>query len=73
MGYSLNTTIDRNDDGDAHIKTIYLQADGAPLDMGLNVAGQVGLWALHVMQLLYRERYELLGIKADLEKVRTRF
>lgn len=41
--------------------------------MGLNVAGQVGLWALHVMQLLYRERYELLGIKADLEKVRTRF
>lgn len=73
MGYSLNTRLERNEAGDASIQTVYLQADGAPLDMGLKVAGQTGLWALHLMQLLYRERFELLGIRADLEEVRTRF
>jgi len=72
-GYSLNTTIERNEAGDANIQTVYLQGDGMQLDLGLKVAGQVGLWALHLMQLLYRERFELLGIRADLEKVRTHF
>jgi hypothetical protein len=73
MGYLLNTTIQRNDADDAHFQTIYLQADGAQLDMGLKVAAQIGLWGLHLMQLLYRERFELLGIRADLEEMRTRF
>lgn len=72
-GYSLNTTIERNEAGDANIQTVYLQGDGMQLDLGLKVAGQIGLWALHLMQLLYRERFELLGIRADLEEVRTRF
>lgn len=73
MGYSLNTTMQRNDAGDIAIETVYLQADGMQLNHGLKVAGQVGLWALHLMQLLYRERFELLGIRADLEDVRRRF
>lgn len=73
MGYSLNTTIDRNDDGDAHIKTIYLQDGGVQLGMGLKIAGQIGLWALHLMQLLYAARYELLGIRSDLDELRKRF
>jgi hypothetical protein len=73
MGYSLNTTIERNDAGDANIQIVYLQADGIQLDMGLKIAGQIGLWGLHLMQLLYRERFELLGIRATLEEVRTRF
>jgi hypothetical protein len=73
MGYSLNTTMQRNDAGDRTIETVYLQADGIQLDNGLKIAGQIGLWALHLMQLLYRERFELLGIRADLEDVRQRF
>ena len=73
MGYSLNTTIDRNDDGDAHIKTIYLRDDGVQLGKGLKIAGQIGLWALHLMQLLYAARYELLGIRSDLDELRKRF
>lgn len=73
MGYSLNTTMQRNDAGDTTVQTVYLQGDSMQLDNGLNVAGQIGLWALHLMQLLYRERFELLGIRADLEDVRTRF
>lgn len=73
MGYSLNMTIERTDAGDAIIQTVYLQSDGVQLDIGLKVAGQIGLWALHLMQLLYRERFELLGIRAELEGLRTRF
>lgn len=73
MGYSLNTTMQRNDAGDTTIETVYLQADGMQIDNGLKVAGQIGLWALHLMQLLYRERFELLGIRADLEDLRQRF
>ncbi len=73
MGYSLNTIMHRNDAGGTTIQTVYLQADSMQLDNGLKVAGQIGLWALHLMQLLYSERFELLGIRADLEEVRTRF
>lgn len=73
MGFLLNTTIQRNDAGDANIQTIYLQADGTQLDLALKFAGQVGLWVLHLMQLLYRERFELLGIRSDLEALRARF
>ena len=73
QGYLLNTTLTKNDAGDRTFETVYLQADGIGLDMGLKVAGQVGLWALHLMQLLYPERFELLGIRADLEELRPRF
>jgi len=45
-GYSLNTTIERNEAGDANIQTVYLHGDGMQLDLGLKVAGQIGLWGL---------------------------
>lgn len=73
LGYSLNTTMQRNAAGDIKIEALYLQADGMHLDNALKVAGQVGLWVLSLMQLIYRERFELLGIRADLEDVRKRF
>lgn len=72
LGYSLNSRMSRTDD-DVHFETIFLQANGAQLDNSMKVSGQVGLWGLHLMQLVYPERYELLGIKADLEEVRQRF
>lgn len=73
MGCSLNMLVQRNDAGDATFVTVYLQGDSISLDNGLKVGGQIGIWALHMMQLLYRERFELLGIRADLEDVRQRF
>lgn len=73
QGYSLNSAITRLDGGDVHFTTIYLQGNGLPLDNGLKTAGQVGLWALHLMQIIYASRYELLGIRAALEEIRTRF
>ena len=72
-GYLLNSTIDKNENDDVKIDTIYLHADDLQLGMGLKNAGQAGLRALHLMQLLYPERYELLGIRSELEEVRTRF
>jgi hypothetical protein len=72
QGYSLNSTIIR-DDSHVHFNAIYLHGDGLPLDLGMRTAAQVGLWPLHLMQLLYRERYELLGIRGELDELRKRF
>lgn len=72
QGFSLNSAI-RKDGGNVHFDTIYLQGDGLPLDLALKTLGQVGLWVLFVMQPIYKERYELLGIRAELDEVRRRF
>jgi hypothetical protein len=72
QGYSMHSTIVEADDR-IHFNAIYLQGDGMHLDFAMKVAAQVGLWPLLLMQLLYRERYELLGIRAELEQLRKRF
>lgn len=72
QGYSLNSTI-TNVGGDTHFNALYLQGNGPPLDLSIRTAAQVGLWPLLLMQLLYRERYELLGIREELEELRMRF
>lgn len=71
QGYSLNSTI-TNVSGNTHFDALYLQKDGLPLDQSIRTAAQVGLWPLLLMQLLYRERYELLGIRAELNELRKR-
>jgi len=72
-GYSLNSTMSKTAEGDVHLQTIYLQGDGLSLDLGMKTAAQVGIWSLLVMQLLYREKFELLGIRAELDDLRQRY
>lgn len=72
LGFSSNSAV-REDGENVHFDTIYLQGDGLPLDLALKTTGQVGLWVLHIMQLQYRERYDLLGIKQQVEEIRQRF
>ncbi|WP_449414468.1 hypothetical protein [Ochrobactrum teleogrylli] len=72
QGFSLSSTLQRDADK-IHMNTIYLHGDGLALDLGLKMVGRVGLWALHIMQLIYPQRYELLGIREDLEEIRVRF
>jgi len=72
QGYSLHSNVSEQDNN-IHFQTIYLQDNGGRLDRSMKIAGQVGLWALHLMQLIYRERYELLGLRSGLEEVRQRF
>lgn len=54
-------------------QTVFLHKDGVQMDHALKTTGQVGLWALHAFQLLYRERFMLLGVNESLEEIRNRF
>ena len=71
-GYAANWKISEDDD-QVRLETLYLQGDGIQMNASLKLAGQVALWVLHLMQLIYRERYELLGVREQMEEVRTRF
>ena len=72
LGFSVNTNI-RKDGENVHFETVYLQADEKRYDLGLKTSGQVGLWVLHIMQLVYPERYELLGVRVEIEAIRVRY
>jgi hypothetical protein len=66
-GFSINTNIGESD-GMISLDQVYLQADGIPLDHALKSLSRVGCWCLSVYQLLYKTRWELLGIKKRLEE-----
>ncbi|UVK39950.1 hypothetical protein LHFGNBLO_001365 [Mesorhizobium sp. AR10] len=72
QGFSLSTSI-RRVDGNVHLDTIYLHGDGLPLDLALKTTAQVGLWVLHIAQLLYAARFKLLGIETELAALRQRY
>lgn len=72
QGFAINSSVVRDGD-DVHFYTIYLQEGGIPMDHGLKTAARVGLWALHILQMIYPERFELLGIRAELEEMRGQF
>ncbi len=68
-GFSLNSAIQETSDR-VDFQTIYLHGDGLALNFGLQTTKQVGLWVLHIAQLIYPTRFSLLGIKDELEKLR---
>jgi hypothetical protein len=71
-GYSANLSVVR-DVKQVHFNAMYLQGDVPQLDYSMKIAGQVGLWALLAMQTLYAERYELLGIREELDQLTRGF
>lgn len=70
QGFSLNSAIRKQENGDVHFDTIYLQENGLSLDFGLKSATEVGVWSLHAAQLIYPVRFELLGIREELTSLR---
>jgi hypothetical protein len=54
-----------------HIKQLYLQADGVALDYGLKSTVQIGICSLHLFQWIFKERFELLGIRETLTNLRN--
>lgn len=72
QGYTQSSAL-REEDGSVYFDTLYLQGDGLPLDLAMKTAAQVGMWPLLIMQVMYRERFELLGIKPMLDEIRQRF
>ena len=35
--------------------------------------GQMGLWVLHIAQLIYTAKFQLLGTRDELEEIRKRY
>jgi hypothetical protein len=66
-GFSLNSNISEIDDTVEWLQ-IYLQGDGLPLDFALKSTAQIGVWNLAIFQLVYPQKWELLGLKAKLEE-----
>ena len=64
-GFSINTKINEGEESTEFLQ-IYLQGDGLQLDLALKTTAQVGVWALSIFQLVYPEKWELLGIKHEL-------
>lgn len=52
------------------IGQVYLQGDGVMLDYALKSTARAGVWGLGIFQLLYPEKWMLLGIKDELEQLR---
>lgn len=66
-GFSLNSSISEGADAIEFLQ-IYLQGDGLPLDFALKSTAQIGVWNLGIFQLVYPQKWELLGLKAKLEE-----
>lgn len=71
-GFSTNSMIVEEEEQTEFLQ-IYLQGDGVQLDLALKTTGQVGIWALSIFQLIYPEKWELLGIKHELIELRKHF
>lgn len=69
QGFSLSSEI-RRTDGSVHFDTIYLHGDGLPMELGIKTCAHVGIWVLHIAQILYPERFQVLSIKEELEELR---
>jgi hypothetical protein len=62
------TVIDRSDR--KSYESIYLHGDGLAMDHALRTTAQTGVCALEILQAVYPARFELLGVRADLLKLR---
>lgn len=51
-------------------ESIYLHGDGLALDHALKTTAQTGVCALDILQAVLPERFELLGVRADLLELR---
>jgi hypothetical protein len=52
-------------------QNFYLHGDGVPLDHAFKVTAQVGLGSLLMFEHIFRDRFRLLAIDAELQKLRS--
>lgn len=69
QSFILNTFVSEDNDL-TNIGQVYLQADGVQLDFAMKTTSQVGMLVLTLYQLIYPERWMLLGIKEELVELR---
>lgn len=71
---ALLSNITRNEEEDrTEFQTVFVHGDDLQLVHALKNTGQVGLWVLHAFQLIYRERFGLLGVEDRMIQLRKRF
>jgi hypothetical protein len=58
-------------DGQTVLTTTALSSDPKALAHALKSTGQVGLTALHVLQFVFKAKFELLGIRLEIETLRN--
>ena len=51
-------------------RNIYLHTDDTELEIALKSTAQTGVCALDILQEVFKERFELLGVRAELEALR---
>lgn len=51
-------------------ESIYLHGDGIALDHAIKTTAQTGVCALEILQAAFPERFEILGVRADLLELR---
>lgn len=57
-------------EGEVGIKQFYLHGDSLYLEHGLKSATQIGLGGLLILRLVFRERFDILGITDELDRLR---
>jgi len=57
--------------GQATLTTMALSTDPIAITHALKSVGQVGLMALFIMQHVFKAKFELLGIRAEINELRT--
>ncbi len=58
-----------HDDGCTEIQQIYLHGDSLALDHGIKTTAQIGLGSLSIFQNIFPERFQILGISAEIDQL----
>ena len=58
-----------HDDGRTEIQQIYLHGDSLALDHGIKTTAQIGLGSLFMFQNIFPERFQILGISAEIDQL----
>lgn len=69
MAVTTNLKITKGE-GKTEFLSIYAHGDGVPLEHALKTAAESGLVALEILQIVFKARFELLGVNAELLKIR---
>jgi len=62
--------LDKEDENVTSITTLALTVEPLPLMFAMRSAAQIGLTSLHIFQQMFKTKFELLGIRAEMDALR---
>ena len=63
-------SIDKEDNKLSSITTLALTVEPLPLQMAMRSAAQVGLISLYIFEQMFKAKFELLGVRAEMQALR---